>query len=152
MEQDWRVLATQRAEYMSGRIRGLLSSGLDFLRAELGLDLGIKPEQYPSWLILSAALIGLTALLLIAACGRRKRRVAPVPVSPSTAVVEAPIKAAVPPKAVKTEPSEPKKRNKKKAAEKVSVLMAVIQNYERCLPRQPFCDNVNVTLKWNLDR
>ncbi|XP_058610571.1 metadherin a isoform X2 [Onychostoma macrolepis] len=118
MDQDWRVLATQRAEYVSDRIRGLLSSGLDFLQAELGLDLGIKPEQYPTWLILSAALIGLTVLLLIAACGRRKRRVAPVPASPSTAVAEAPVKAAVPPKAVKTEPSEPKKKNKKKAAEK----------------------------------
>lgn len=124
MDQNWRALATQRAEYVSDRIRGLLSSGLDFLRAELGLDLGIKPEQYPSWLILSAALIGLTVLLLIAACGRRKRRAAPVPlpVSPRTAVAEAPVKAAVPPKAVKTEPSEPKKKNKKKAAEKVSGL------------------------------
>uniref|UniRef100_A0A673KNR9 Uncharacterized protein n=1 Tax=Sinocyclocheilus rhinocerous TaxID=307959 RepID=A0A673KNR9_9TELE len=111
MDQDWQALATQRAEYVSERIRGLLSSGLDFLRAELGLDLGIKPEQYPSWLILSAALIGLTVLLLIAACGRRKRRAAPTPV-----------KAAVPPKSVKTEPSEPKKKNKKKAAEKVSGL------------------------------
>ncbi|XP_016388619.1 protein LYRIC isoform X2 [Sinocyclocheilus rhinocerous] len=118
MDQDWQALATQRAEYVSERIRGLLSSGLDFLRAELGLDLGIKPEQYPSWLILSAALIGLTVLLLIAACGRRKRRAAPVPVSPSTAVAETPVKAAVPPKSVKTEPSEPKKKNKKKAAEK----------------------------------
>ncbi|XP_016359797.1 metadherin a isoform X5 [Sinocyclocheilus anshuiensis] len=118
MDQDWQALATQRAEYVSDRIRGLLSSGLDFLRLELGVDLGIKPEQYPSWLILSAALIGLTVLVLIAACGRRKRRAAPVPVSPSTAAAETPVKAAVPPKSVKTEPSEPKKKNKKKAAEK----------------------------------
>uniref|UniRef100_A0A672MMN5 Metadherin a n=1 Tax=Sinocyclocheilus grahami TaxID=75366 RepID=A0A672MMN5_SINGR len=124
MDQDWRALATQRAEYVSDRIRGLLSSGLDFLRAELGVDLGIKPEQYPSWLVLSAALIGLTVLLLLAACGRRKRRAAPVSVSvsPSTAAAETPVKAAVPPKSVKTEPSEPKKKNKKKAAEKVSGL------------------------------
>ncbi|XP_026144764.1 metadherin a isoform X2 [Carassius auratus] len=118
MDQDWRALATQRAEYVSDRIRGLLSSGLDFLRLELGLDLGIKPEQCPSWLILSAALIGLTVLLLLAACGRRRRRAVPVPETPSTAVAETPVKAAVPPKTVKTEPSEPKKKNKKKAAEK----------------------------------
>ncbi|XP_016370336.1 protein LYRIC-like isoform X5 [Sinocyclocheilus rhinocerous] len=120
MDQDWRALATQRAEYVSDRIRGLLSSGLDFLRLELGVDLGIKPEQYPSWLILSAALIGLTVLVLLAACGRRKRRAAPVSVSvsPSTAAAETPVKATLPPKTVKTEPSEPKKKNKKKAAEK----------------------------------
>ncbi|XP_042632814.1 protein LYRIC-like isoform X1 [Cyprinus carpio] len=118
MDQDWRALATRRAEYVSDRIRGLLSSGSDFLRAELGLDLGIKPEQYPSWLILSAALLGLTVLVLLAACGRRKRRAAPVPVRPSPAAAETPVKAALPPKTVKTEPSEPKKKNKKKAAEK----------------------------------
>ncbi len=47
---------------------------------------------------------------------------APVPVSHRTPVAEASVKAAVPPKAVKTEPSEPKKKNKKKAAEKVSGL------------------------------
>ncbi|KAL1255901.1 hypothetical protein QQF64_013962 [Cirrhinus molitorella] len=120
MDQDWQALATQRAEYVSDRIRGLLSSGLDFLRAELGVDLGIKPEKYPSWVILSAALTGLTVLVLLAACGRRKRRAAPVPVTVSsrTAVAETPVKAALPPKTVKTEPSEPKKKNKKKAADK----------------------------------
>ncbi|XP_056089894.1 metadherin a isoform X3 [Rhinichthys klamathensis goyatoka] len=117
MDQDWRTLATQRAEYVSDRIRGLLSSGLDFLRAELGIDLGIKPEQYPSWLILSTALIGLIVLVVLPACGRRKRRAVPVTVSPST-VAEIPVKTALPPKTVKTEPSEPKKKNKKKASDK----------------------------------
>lgn len=121
MDQDWRTLATQRAEYVSDRIRGLLSSGLDFLRAELGVDLGIKPDQYPSWLILSTALIGLIVLVVLAACGRRKRRAVPVTVSPST-VAEIPVKTALPPKTVKTEPSEPKKKNKKKASDKVSGL------------------------------
>ncbi|XP_039536714.1 metadherin a isoform X6 [Pimephales promelas] len=117
MDQDWRTLATQRAEYVSDRIRGLLSSGLDFLRAELGVDLGIKPEQYPSWLILSTALIGLIVLVVLPACGRRKRRAVPVTVSPST-VAEIPVKTALSPKTVKTEPSEPKKKNKKKASDK----------------------------------
>ncbi|XP_077052363.1 metadherin a isoform X6 [Siphateles boraxobius] len=117
MDQDWRTLATQRAEYVSDRIRGLLSSGLDFLRLELGVDLGIKPEQYPSWLILSTALIGLIVLVLLVACGRRKRRAVPVTVSPRT-VAEIPVKTALPPKTVKTEPSEPKKKNKKKASDK----------------------------------
>ncbi|XP_067281948.1 metadherin a isoform X2 [Pseudorasbora parva] len=117
MDQDWRILATQRAEYVSDRIRGLLSSGLDFLRAELGVDLGIKPEKYPSWLILSVALLGVIVLVVLAACGRRKRRAAPVTPSPVTAA-EIPVKTALPPKTVKTEPSEPKKKNKKKASDK----------------------------------
>ncbi|XP_056335322.1 metadherin a isoform X3 [Danio aesculapii] len=118
MDQDWQALATQRAEYVSDRIRGLLSSGLDFLRAELGVDLGIKPEKYPSWLILSAALIGLLLLVVLAACGRRKRRAVPVTVSPSSIAAAAPVKTSAPPKTVKTEPTEPKKKNKKKAADK----------------------------------
>nr|XP_017207684.1 protein LYRIC isoform X1 [Danio rerio] len=118
MDQDWQALATQRAEYVSDRIRGLLSSGLDFLRAELGVDLGIKPEKCPSWLILSAALIGLLLLVVLAACGRRKRRAAPVTASPRSIAAAAPVKTSAPPKTVKTEPSEPKKKNKKKAADK----------------------------------
>ncbi|XP_065149008.1 metadherin a isoform X3 [Paramisgurnus dabryanus] len=116
---DWQALATQRAEYVSDRLRGLLSSGLGFLRTELGVDLGLKPEKYPSWAILSTALIALTVLLLVAACGRRKRRAAPVSGtrSPTTAS-ETQIKPTVTPKTVKAEPSEPKKKNKKKAADK----------------------------------
>ncbi|XP_073714313.1 metadherin a isoform X1 [Misgurnus anguillicaudatus] len=119
MDPDWLALATQRAEYVSDRLRGLLSSGLGFLRTELGVDLGLKPEKYPSWAILSTALIALTVLLLVAACGRRKRRAAPVSGtrSPTTAS-ETQIKATVTPKTVKAEPSEPKKKNKKKAADK----------------------------------
>ncbi|XP_057211376.1 metadherin a isoform X4 [Triplophysa rosa] len=119
MDQDWRTLATQRAEYASDRLRGLLSSGVDFLRTELGVDLGLKPEKYPSWAILSVAVIALTVLVVVAACGRRKRRTAPVTAtsSPRTAA-ETQIKATLPPKTVKTEPSEPKKKNKKKAADK----------------------------------
>ncbi|KAA0710494.1 Protein LYRIC [Triplophysa tibetana] len=119
MDRDWRTLATQRAEYVSDRLRGLLSSGVDFLRTELGVDLGLKPEKYPSWTILSAAASLLFVLVLVAACGRRKRRTAPVTAtsSPCTAA-ETQIKATLPPKNVKTEPSEPKKKNKKKAADK----------------------------------
>ncbi|XP_051949093.1 protein LYRIC-like [Xyrauchen texanus] len=116
MDQDWRILATQRAEYVSDRLRGLMSSGLDFLRAELGVDLGIRPKEFPSWVILSAALSVVTVLVMVAACGRRTRRAAPIAatLSPST-TTETQIKSSVPPKTVK---SEPRKKNKKKAADK----------------------------------
>ncbi|XP_051519587.1 metadherin a isoform X2 [Myxocyprinus asiaticus] len=119
MDQDWRTLATQRAEYVSDRLRGLMSSGLDFLRAELGVELGIRPKEFPSWVILSAALSVVALLVLFAACGRRKRRAAPVAatVTPST-TTDSQVKAALPPKTVKTEPSEPRKKNKKKTADK----------------------------------
>ncbi|XP_051526756.1 protein LYRIC-like isoform X1 [Myxocyprinus asiaticus] len=116
MDQDWRILATQRAEYVSDRLRGLMSSGLEFLQAELGVDLGIRPKEFPSWVILSVALSVVTVLVMVAACGRRKRRATPVTatVSPST-TTETQIKSSVPPKTVK---SEPRKKNKKKAADK----------------------------------
>ncbi|XP_051992675.1 metadherin a isoform X2 [Xyrauchen texanus] len=119
MDQDWKTLATQRAEYVSDRLRGLMSSGLDFLQVELGVDLGIKPKEFPSWVILSAALSVVALLVLFAACGRRKRRATTVTATvTSSTTTDSQVKAAVLPKTVKTEPSEPRKKNKKKAADK----------------------------------
>ncbi|TRY84365.1 hypothetical protein DNTS_025455 [Danionella cerebrum] len=119
MDQDWQALALQRAEDVSDRIRGLLSSGLGFLRTELGLDLGIKPERCPSWLILSTVLLGLVVLAVLGAWGRRKRRKTSVTESRSNLSGGAPVRNNQPQKNFKTEPSEPKKKNKKKAETKV---------------------------------
>lgn len=106
---------SEQADLISTRLRQLMSSGLHFLHDELGIDLGLKPDLYPTWVILSTALIGLVLLLvLVAACGGARRRKQGAARSESTATETA---KAAPVKAPK--PDEPKKKNKKKAAEKV---------------------------------
>ncbi|XP_026785563.3 metadherin a isoform X3 [Pangasianodon hypophthalmus] len=118
MASSWGGVVSEQADLISTRLRQLVSSGLHFLRDELGIDLGLKPELYPAWLILSTALIGLFLLLvLVAACGGARRRKQGAARSKSTAAVSATESAkAAPVKAPK--PDEPKKKNKKKAAEK----------------------------------
>ncbi|XP_038142974.1 metadherin a isoform X2 [Cyprinodon tularosa] len=63
MAGDFRGLALEKAELLSSRLRELVSSGQGFVRAQFGVDLGLKPELYPSWLILSTAAVGLLLLL-----------------------------------------------------------------------------------------
>lgn len=115
MASSWGGVVSEQADLISTRLRQLMSSGLHFLHDELGIDLGLKPDLYPTWVILSTALIGLVLLLvLVAACGGARRRKQGAARSESTVTESA---KAAPVKAPK--PDEPKKKNKKKAAEKV---------------------------------
>ncbi|XP_060798683.1 metadherin a isoform X3 [Neoarius graeffei] len=119
MASSWGGVVSEQADLISSRLRQLVSSGLHFLHDELGIDLGLKPELYPAWVILfSTALIGLVLLLvLVAACGGARRRKQGAARGKSTAVVSATESVkATPVKAPK--PDEPKKKNKKKTAEK----------------------------------
>lgn len=110
---------SEQADLIGTRLRQLVSSGLHFLHDELGIDLGLKPELYPAWVFLFTALIGLLLLLvLVAACGGARRRKHgavrsknPAAVSSTESAKTAPVKAP--------KPEEPKKKNKKKSAEKV---------------------------------
>ncbi|KAL3060727.1 hypothetical protein OYC64_015135 [Pagothenia borchgrevinki] len=63
MEQ-WQDEASQQVKLLTTRLNELLSKGLGLLRSELGVDLGLKPELIPPWVILLAACSGL--LLLVA--------------------------------------------------------------------------------------
>ncbi|XP_029976273.1 metadherin a [Salarias fasciatus] len=114
MAGDVRGFALEKAEVLSGRLKELLSSGQGYVRAQFGVDLGLEPELYPTWVVLSTAAAGLLLLLALswaAVCGGRlagKRRG-----SPDTRSEPA---KADPGKTSKAE--EPKKRNKKKSVEK----------------------------------
>ncbi|KAL2080454.1 hypothetical protein ACEWY4_024247 [Coilia grayii] len=115
MATDWQGLALQQAEKISNRVREVLSVGVKFLKNELGVDLDLNPELYPTWIILSTAFIGLflvVALTWLAACSGyfvgRKRR-------PNVSESSDAVKASVI-KTIKTE--EPKKKNKKKSVDK----------------------------------
>ena len=111
MAGDLRAFALEKAELLSGRLKELTSSGLGYVQARLGVDLGLKPELYPTWVVLSTAALGALLLLAVswaAVCGGllagKKRRS-----SASQGGDEA----------AKAEPEEPRRRNRKKTAEKV---------------------------------
>lgn len=107
MEQ-WQDAASQQVKLLTSRLNELLSKGLEFLRSELGVDLGLKPELIPPWMILLAACTGLVLMVALWASVCRtlfKKRPA---VSSVDDGIE--IKRSVS-KPVKTE--EPKKKKKK---------------------------------------
>lgn len=124
--RSWQDELAQQAEEGSARLRELLSSGLGFLRTELGLDLGLEPKRYPGWVILvGTGALGLLLLFLLgygwaAACaGARKKRRNP-PRKREEAAASAP--ASEDPAQLKTLRSdEQKKKNRKKPPEKPKV-------------------------------
>ena len=111
MEQ-WQDAASQQVKLLTNRVNELLSKGLGLLRSELGVDLGLKPELIPPWVILLVACTGLVLMVALWASTCRaifKKRPAVSPVDDGLEVkrgVSKPVKS-----------EEPKK--KKKKAEKV---------------------------------
>ncbi|XP_068603333.1 metadherin a [Brachionichthys hirsutus] len=116
MAADFQGLALEKAELLSSRLKEVLSAGQEYLHRHLGVDLGLKPELYPTWVILSTAAVGLLLLLGLswaAICGGLllgKKRGCPVTQSGCELVKAEPTKT--------TKPEEQKKRNKKKTSEK----------------------------------
>lgn len=123
MAGDLRSFALEKAELLSSRLRELVSSGQGLVRAQFGVDLGLKPELYPSWLILSTAAVGLLLPLLLGASwaafcgGGGGRLVGKKRASQVSQGGEETGKASTDNKSVK--PEEPKKRNRKKTGDKV---------------------------------
>ncbi|XP_072251011.1 protein LYRIC-like isoform X2 [Leuresthes tenuis] len=107
MEQ-WQDAASQQVKLLTNRLNELLSKGLLWLHTEFGVDLGLKPELIPPWMILLAACTGLLLVVVLWASLRRavfrKRPVS----SPVDDGIE--VKRGVS-KPVKSE--EPKKKKKK---------------------------------------
>ncbi|XP_064804114.1 protein LYRIC-like isoform X1 [Oncorhynchus masou masou] len=113
MAENWQDATCQQVKLIAGRLNELLSTGLDLLHSELGVDFGVKPE-IPPWLIFLAAFIGLVLMVAMwaSACrGLFKKRPTIVEVETVESTKPAPIKVA------KTE--EPKK-TKRKTTEKKS--------------------------------
>ncbi|XP_023134550.2 metadherin a isoform X1 [Amphiprion ocellaris] len=116
MAGDLRGFALEKAELLSSRLKELLSSGQGYVRAQFGVDLGLKPELYPTWVILSTAAVALLLLLGLSRAAvfggllvgkKRGSPVTPGSGEPGKATF---VKA--------TKPEEQKKRNKKKTLEK----------------------------------
>lgn len=111
MEQ-WQDEASRQLRLLTDRVNELLVRGAGLLRSELGVDLGLKPEPIPPWVILLAACSGLLLMVALWASTCRaafKKRPAASPLDDGLEVkrgVAKPVKA-----------EEPKK--KKKKSEKV---------------------------------
>uniref|UniRef100_A0A3B3YWY9 Uncharacterized protein n=1 Tax=Poecilia mexicana TaxID=48701 RepID=A0A3B3YWY9_9TELE len=111
MEQ-WQDAASQQLRLLTSRLNELLTKGLEWLRSEFGVDVGLKPELIPPWIILLAACSGLLLMVALwASVCRTIFRKRPA-VSSVDDGVEGKRGASKPVKA-----EEPKK--KKKKAEKV---------------------------------
>ncbi|KAM4705775.1 protein LYRIC [Rhinophrynus dorsalis] len=116
MASSWQEAAVQQAEEVSARLRQLLTTGLGLLRTEYGLDLGLQPQHYPSWVFLAVPIaLGLVLLLLICAAGRGSASKKRPKEEPEPVVIQT--KASVVTKSVKSEDPK-KKNNKKKPTEK----------------------------------
>lgn len=107
MEQ-WQDAASQQAKLLTNRLNELLSKGLGLLRSELGVDLGLKPELIPPWVILLAACTGLVLMVALWASTCRALFKKGPAVNPVDDGIE--VKRGVS-KPVKSE--EPKKKKKK---------------------------------------
>ncbi|XP_026156518.1 metadherin a isoform X2 [Mastacembelus armatus] len=116
MAGDLRGFALEKAELLSSRLKEIVSAGQGYVRAQFGVDLGLKPELYPTWVILSTAAVALLLLLRLswaAVSGGLlvgKKRGSPVTPSGGDPVRATFSKAA--------KPEEQKKRNKKKTPDK----------------------------------
>ncbi|XP_030639217.1 protein LYRIC isoform X2 [Chanos chanos] len=112
MAPSWQEVASQQAEQIANRLRELMSSGVVFLHTELGVDLGLKPEHFPQWVILLTPCIGLLIMMVLwmsVSRGISKQR-SVTPLEETREITTESVKTA--------KPEEPKKKNKKKSAEK----------------------------------
>ncbi|XP_040210686.1 protein LYRIC [Rana temporaria] len=160
MVSGWQEAAAQHAEEVSARLRQLLTSGLGLLRTELGVELGLQPQLYPSWVFLAVpAFLALLLLLLLLHCasssrGSPTRRAATAEdTEPALHITKA---APLTTKPGRLE--EAKKKSKKKAADKAKpngrpVELAeeeVIVPVKKESPKQPLdADKKNEKVKKN---
>ncbi|XP_014056771.1 protein LYRIC isoform X1 [Salmo salar] len=112
MAENWQDATSQQVKLIAGRLNELLSTGLDLLHSELGVDFGVKPE-IPPWLIFLAACIGLVLMVAMwaSACrGLLKKRPTIIEVETVESTKLAPIKVA--------KAEEPKKKKRKPTEKK----------------------------------
>ncbi|XP_034560577.1 metadherin a isoform X2 [Notolabrus celidotus] len=116
MAGDLKDFVLEKAELLSTRLKEALSLGNEYVRAQFGIYLDLKPELYPTWVILSTAAFGVLLLLSLswaAVCGgllAGKKRGSPITQGSSE-----PDKATV---ATPAKPEDQKKKNKKKTRDK----------------------------------
>lgn len=111
MAPGWQEIASLHVEQITGYVRETLSTGLVYLKSELGIDLGLNPDLCAPWLLLITAWGGLLLILIlwVSVCrGLSKRLSETGDIADNTG----------PPQTAK-KADEPRRRNRKKNAEKV---------------------------------
>ncbi|KAA0702818.1 Protein LYRIC 3D3/LYRIC [Triplophysa tibetana] len=128
MAPGWQEVVSQNAEQITGYVREILSSGLVFLKSELGIDLGLNPDVCAPWVLLLAAWIGLVLMLIlwVSVCRGVSRRLTE---TPDTGV-------APPTKKAEHTAEEPKRRNRRRNAEKKGGLAVEPQQDTKVLDTQ----------------
>ncbi|XP_056142219.1 protein LYRIC-like isoform X2 [Lampris incognitus] len=107
--ENWQDVTSQQFKLLTGRLNELLSGGLELLRSELGVDLGLEPDLIPPWVVLLAACIGLALMVALWASTCRtlfKKRPAKAPGDDFTEIKPAGSKSVI-------KPDEQKKKKKK---------------------------------------
>ncbi|KAM6958750.1 metadherin a [Aplochiton taeniatus] len=116
MATDWQSLALDQAELLSTRLKDLISYGQGYIRSQFGIEVGLTPELYPTWAVLSTAIIGLLVVLVLSwavlcgGLGGKKRGAFVNPVNNEP--LKAPLTKVVKPEEFKN------KKNKKKSEKK----------------------------------
>lgn len=115
MAESWQDATSQQVKLIAGRLNELLSTGLDLLHSELGVDLGLKPVLIPPWVILLAACVGLVLMVALwaSACrGLFKKR-------PTITTVDENIETTKPAVTKQVVRTDEQKKKKRKTTEKV---------------------------------
>lgn len=123
MAGEFQGFTLEKAEQLSGRLREVLSGGQAYILARLGVDMGLEPDLYSTWIVLSATAAVLLLLLAVSwaavrggpLLGKRPTTTGDDPRScgPDKVELAKPVRA-----------EEPRKRKKKKTMEKVRVALA----------------------------
>ncbi|XP_056618093.1 protein LYRIC [Triplophysa dalaica] len=132
MAPGWQEVVSQNAEQIRGYVREILSSGLVFLKSELGIDLGLNPDLCAPWVLLLAAWVGLVIMLIlwVSVCRGVSRKLTE---TPDTGV-------APPTKKADHTAEEPKRRNRRRNAEKKAGLAVEPQQDTKVLDTQEQLD------------
>ncbi|XP_056877471.1 protein LYRIC-like isoform X4 [Takifugu flavidus] len=116
MAGDFHGFTLEKAEQLFGRLREVLSSGQAYILTRFGVDLGLDPDLYPTWIVLSATAVVLLLLLALSWAAVRG-----APLLGKTPASRADLRSCEPDEAGLAKPvraEEQRKRNKKKPPEK----------------------------------
>ncbi len=113
MAPGWQEIASLHVEQITGYVRETLSTGLVYLKSELGIDLGLNPDLCAPWLLLLTAWGGLVLILIVwvSVCRGLSKRLSGTETEENLADNTGPAQTL--------KADEPRRRNRKRNAEKV---------------------------------